>query len=567
MIRFRNPVSDINIVISVFKKLYVEFSGVDYFDLDNFAEFLARENLASSSGYTGNEALRRSYSIPDDSRKSMKMQAKSYTELYRFLGWIYSDSDAALKFSFTYIGMHVALSGESAKNLFEQNLLGVEYQNDILAVKFPDINKPFVNMLLFADELDGYICRDEILLGPMNLSDARSIKEHTSKKNYILELRKKASIKELNSAIALLSKENLMQPNSVRNLTRFVISSLVFVGWFKKENKKIYGNTTPFLVLTEKGKNVVKEIKESLVLYGTDIKKLDIDEKDISWLSILSMFKRADFNVDADWKECEQTRSSLKKKTGNESIIFSPFQYYSKSKLNSMFPNLILSNEEQRIIGSNIQAASEESDGINIGNIQNTVTKRNVHTEIEELLNNVLNEFNGDIPKSMNKIVSAMPSMKQNVFYPMVAALLGVIFDRKAFAPPAGNNNLRFDVIIPDESLTVPVEVKSPTEEEMLSVKAVRQALENKIVMLSRRPYETNEQMCSLAVGFKIPNKRSDVHKLIEDIYNTYRLNIAIMEINTIVEAALKCTRDNIHFDLEELNDKRGIMRFRYENI
>ena len=69
------------------------------------------------------------------------------------------------------------------------------------------------------------------------------------------------------------------------------------------------------------------------------------------------------------------------------------------------------------------------------------------------------------------------------------------------------------------------------------------------------------------AVGFKIPNKRSDVHKLIEDIYNTYRLNIAIMEINTIVEAALKCTRDNIHFDLEELNDKRGIMRFRYENI
>ena len=68
MIRFRNPVSDINIVISVFKKLYVEFSGVDYFDLDNFAEFLARENLASSSGYTGNEALRRSYSIPDDSR-------------------------------------------------------------------------------------------------------------------------------------------------------------------------------------------------------------------------------------------------------------------------------------------------------------------------------------------------------------------------------------------------------------------------------------------------------------------------------------------------------------------
>lgn len=86
MIRFRNPVSDMNIVIGVFKKLYLEFSNIEYFDLDNIAEFFAREQLASSSGYIGDEALKRSYSIPDDSRKSMKMQAKSYSELYRFLG-------------------------------------------------------------------------------------------------------------------------------------------------------------------------------------------------------------------------------------------------------------------------------------------------------------------------------------------------------------------------------------------------------------------------------------------------------------------------------------------------
>ena len=90
MIKFRNPVSDMEIVIKVFKGLFSEFSNVDFFDLDNIAEYFARENLASSSGYTGNEALKRSYSISDDSRKSMKMQAKSYTELYRFLGWIFS---------------------------------------------------------------------------------------------------------------------------------------------------------------------------------------------------------------------------------------------------------------------------------------------------------------------------------------------------------------------------------------------------------------------------------------------------------------------------------------------
>lgn len=73
MIRFRNPISDMGILIENFKKMYVEFSNMDYFDLDNIAEFFAREQLASSSGYIGDEALKRSYQIKDDSRKSMKM--------------------------------------------------------------------------------------------------------------------------------------------------------------------------------------------------------------------------------------------------------------------------------------------------------------------------------------------------------------------------------------------------------------------------------------------------------------------------------------------------------------
>ena len=49
-----------NILIDNFKKMYVEFSEMDYFDLDDMAEFFAREQLASSSGYIGDEALKRS---------------------------------------------------------------------------------------------------------------------------------------------------------------------------------------------------------------------------------------------------------------------------------------------------------------------------------------------------------------------------------------------------------------------------------------------------------------------------------------------------------------------------
>ena len=69
MIRFRNPISDMGILIDNFKKMYVEFSNMDFFDLDNIAEFFAREQLASSSGYIGDEALKRSYQIKDDPKK------------------------------------------------------------------------------------------------------------------------------------------------------------------------------------------------------------------------------------------------------------------------------------------------------------------------------------------------------------------------------------------------------------------------------------------------------------------------------------------------------------------
>ena len=184
MIRFRNPISDMGILIENFKKMYIEFSNMDYFDLDNIAEFFAREQLASSSGYIGDEALKRSYQIKDDSRKSMKMQAKSYAELFRFLGWITS-GEKALYFNFTYLGVHVALSGNGANALFEQCLLGIEYPNHVLDVKFTDENKPFVNMLVFAKALDGKIHRDEILLGPMNLENGYDSKQINDKIEYL----------------------------------------------------------------------------------------------------------------------------------------------------------------------------------------------------------------------------------------------------------------------------------------------------------------------------------------------------------------------------------------------
>lgn len=562
MIRFRNPISDMNILIDNFKKMYVEFSNMDFFDLDNIAEFFAREQLASSSGYIGNEALKRSYQIKDDSRKSMKMQAKSYAELFRFLGWITSGTKA-LNFNFTYLGVHIALSGDGAKSLFEQCLLGIEYPNHILDVKFVDKNKPFVNMLIFADKLDGKINRDEIILSAMNLIDGYDEAEISEKTKYIETIRNSKDISILEREIQKIAAENEMQTNSVRNLTRFVISALEYTGWFKKEKLKEYGKYTPFLVLTKKGKEMVESIKRSVNLRGEDIDINKDETKELVKTALLCFFKRANFDVDDELLKCKDTLKKISEK-GKEDIIFSPYQFFSREELNIVLPQYVmLSGKEHRDfeISTDIGIQSFKQEII----LESKKSKLTKNEKTAKMLKNRLTESKNNYDEAINKFIEDISVMKQSEFYPLIASLLGYIFNRDAFAPSAGNNNMRYDVMIPDSKYSIPVEVKSPTEEEMLSVKAIRQALENKILLMARKPYQTTYDMCSIACGYHVPNDRSDVYKLIDEIYETYKINIAILDVKTLIKATFYCVKTNSYYDVEEFVGKRGVIKF--ENI
>lgn len=147
----------------------------------------------------------------------------------------------------------------------------------------------------------------------------------------------------------------------------------------------------------------------------------------------------------------------------------------------------------------------------------------------------------------------------------MIIDRLRFIFNRDAFAPSAGNNNMRYDVMIPDEEFSIPVEVKSPTEEEMLSVKAIRQALENKVLLLARKPYPTTYGVSSIACGYKLPNDRSDVYKLIDEIFQTYNINISILDVETLIKASFYCATTNSYYGVDSFVNKRGVIKF--ENL
>lgn len=557
MIRFPNPGSDIGQIIRIFKLLYANLSEARYFNLNNMASVMVNENVASSSGFIGAQALEKSYERKDTSRNPLYNQAKMYAEVYRFLGWIISTEDTALNFNFTFLGIQVALSGKSAPELFTQCLLGINYPSHILNVKFTDINKPFATILTFALELDCIICRDEIIIGPMNIPNSYDPNLVSTSIEKINSLRKTKKYSTLKDELQVLSEQEGKSIVTLTNYTRFVISSLVFSGWMEKVKSNVYGSNRDFLKLTNKGIKVANWIKNTISIDGNELKKLEFEKvRKISKIGFLQMLDRADFDVQEELIQIESEEKSH--------ILFSPYQFFNTSEINSIFPEYL--NQSSGEIPDFEIAETNAIDYIFKSKkiIQTESVDQTKNNNTKGMLINSLKLHSGNVEKAVESLLGIIRANKQQEFYPLVAELFQIIFGLEARAPQAGVNNERFDVIIPDKNYSIPVEVKSPTEELMISVKAIRQALENKVVLLSRYSdyYPTQEKISSLAVGWSIPNERSDVYKLIEDIYTVFEVNVAVTDIVALLKAAYICILKKEIYKVADFQNVRGVINF-----
>lgn len=84
-------------------------------------------------------------------------------------------------------------------------------------------------------------------------------------------------------------------------------------------------------------------------------------------------------------------------------------------------------------------------------------------------------------------------------------------------------------------------------------------------MLLARKPFPTTYEESSIACGYKLPNDRSDVYKLIDEIYETYRINISLLDMETLIRSAFYCVNTNSYYEINEFIGKRGVIRF--ENI
>jgi len=138
-------------------------------------------------------------------------------------------------------------------------------------------------------------------------------------------------------------------------------------------------------------------------------------------------------------------------------------------------------------------------------------------------------------------------------FYPLVGEILQELGFNCQITRDGDSNN-RSDGYIIDEVHSVPIEIKSPTEVLAINNKSVRQAVENKVVLLSRKFYNTTIETTSLVIGYLYPTERSGVLDLIDDVKKAYGFSIGIISF----EALLICLW-NKYYQNKEL-DKNIIL-------
>lgn len=160
----------------------------------------------------------------------------------------------------------------------------------------------------------------------------------------------------------------------------------------------------------------------------------------------------------------------------------------------------------------------------------------------------------------INSVYNEVSNYKINKYYQFVSDCLLKIGFNKVSVSRDGDTNNRIDSIIIDDLRSIPIEIKSPTEITYINVKSIGQALENKIILLSRKFYKTDLLTTTLVVGYDQPNDRSEVNNLIDYFYNSYNINIGYIDTKTLLEIRWNVQVENIKFDLEKIYNLKGAL-------
>lgn len=555
MLRFPNPGSTIENLLHIYKVLYKELNNQPFFDLDDISKTMTDALLAASSGYVGEEALERS-TRDDRSLDPLYNQSKMYAEIFRSLGWVSSTGESALHFVFTLLGEYAGESND-IDPIFEESILGIVYPNDILDAKSEISSRPFLSILKTLDKLGGYLYRDEMILGPMSYDDDSN--ELLEKINEILLAR--PDFAKLKKMLSEASEALGIQENTMQNYTRFPISVLEYCGWIEKENNKtIYSKNIKLMKLTEKGQQLVSDLDlyhdERMALFEKRKEKL---KKAMANLGFYQMLDRSGYDIESVLDSLKKYTDELNAEGVEKNVLFSPYQTLKKEEVDSL---LDVKTEKNSI---------EHKDNHDIehkGNLEKNVEIADVHIVSGYGTSFTKNDFVNEIlelsqSNSFGKIVKTLlikyKTAKKETFYTLVGHMFSIM-GFKCKVSRGGVNYERFDAIVEDDKRSIPIEIKSPTEEEHLSTKGIRQALENKIILLSRKTYKTDPDVSSLVVCYMLPNSRAEVNDLINAIKSVYGIKIGVLDFESLLKITCNIVLNKKSIDKKEIEGLEGLI-------
>lgn len=574
MIRFPNPGSDPYNFIKIFTLTYTHLKDKEYFTLDDMTIALASENYISCRGFGGQMAVLQS----NDKSKALQPlynQCKMYSELYRSLGWFKSTRGQALKFSFTYIGEHVA-TAEDSMPLFKECLLGINYPNDVLNNNSQPI-RPFYCILKCINALDGLLTKMEMIIGPMNIDDT-NINDYNNTIDMIKKLRATDDYSNVKQKLTSLANTLKISTTTLDNYTRFPIAMLTACGWVEKiTTKSVYpkSKTQNFIKITKEGKEILKYMEESIDIRHykpinntfKNIKSYDdlpIQKDKLIRYSLFKLLEKCQFDITNLPSEIINDFNYIHNHFSNKNIIFSPYQTLNSSVVDNALSLYITINNTTSSSKNTAPSTPTLKIPIPLSNTKTLLTLKNSTSNIT-VINSAQKELEAlyQIHKSSKKIIKTFcknhENDNQDIFYPLISDLFNLI-GLNCKVSRKGENYQRFDALIIDEKYSIPIEIKSPSEEMHISTKAIRQALENKIILLSRQQYATQFETTSLAIGFKTPNDRSDVFRLIEDIKAIYNINISMLNLETLVTLAVHSLFNKKVITIDDLANSGGII-------
>ncbi len=567
MLRFPNPGSTIENFVSVYGAAFERLNGWTV-DLDAIVAAVVAANLATSSGYMGEAAVARS-TRADRSRDPLYNQLKMYAELFRTLGWLHPTSQSALNFTFTLLGEQVVAAGRDFKPLLEECVLGIVYPTPVLTVKGDFDLRPFAFILRIMAACDGHLSRDEMIVGPLSAASDRGQANLNTVVAIVRAARESAA--DMESAVIAVSEARGIQVNTLQNYTRWPIALLRDLGWATRSPARFRdGRKYEAFHLTDKGQALAARVGGSVDLRVDDLGRLAPEErKALAVIAHFRMLERSGFDITPVAQriaEAEAAAASVFERldTNGNNLMFSPFQSLSLNDIAGAFPAHAQTTQVEVDAGRAVVAAAQagRDDRSHLFVRPSMVATAEAGAGGPAALRAELTGFlkaDGTIEGAAAAFAEKHAGDTQTVFYPLVTHLFQILGFKSDYSR-AGVNYQRWDARVWVGDYALPVEIKSPTEEVMLSTKAVRQALENKVILLSRGGLDTRPELASLVVGNRLPNERGEMSNLIDDVFKAYGLRLGVIDLTTLARLALRTLNEGVTIDARQLSQLRGFL-------